>query len=159
MNLSGRPLRGTALDAPLFVGRDAELAALERAIELGLNALVLGARGAGATSLLFHLAGRIEGRRVAVVNGAPAQTPADLLATVGDHLPLRADRPVAGRMTPPAHEVPRLWPADSSTRKLFRHLGSDNAAAGRKPVPEHGTCGVPVRGTAARAASPRLFEE
>jgi hypothetical protein len=51
-----RPLLDTAVDADLFVGREAEISRLLRAIDLGLNAVVSGAPGAGTTSLLRRLA-------------------------------------------------------------------------------------------------------
>jgi hypothetical protein len=50
-----RPLLDTAGDAELFVDRQDQLARLERAVTLRLNAVVTGPAGAGATSLLRHL--------------------------------------------------------------------------------------------------------
>lgn len=49
----------TRTDADLFVGRELELNRLARAVELGLNALVVGAAGVGKTSLVRQLAYRL----------------------------------------------------------------------------------------------------
>lgn len=89
MQLSGRPLLGTALDASLFVGRETELARLERAVRLGFNALVLGARGSGTTSLLHELARRLRlaGRPEAMVDARGADDAAGLLTLVRGRLP------------------------------------------------------------------------
>lgn len=57
--MSNRPLLDTRTDAELFVGRELELHRLARAVELGLNALVVGAAGVGKTSLLRQLAYRL----------------------------------------------------------------------------------------------------
>lgn len=56
LRLDRRPLLDTGPDAELFVGREAELTRLRRAVELGLNALVVGESGMGTSSLLRHLA-------------------------------------------------------------------------------------------------------
>lgn len=50
--LSQRPLMATAADAELFVDRAGELEKLSRSVRHGFNALVLGERGVGKTSLL-----------------------------------------------------------------------------------------------------------
>jgi hypothetical protein len=60
---SSRPLLDTRLDLPLFVDRERELAALQRSVESGLNALVLADRGAGKTSLLHYLVSTIDETR------------------------------------------------------------------------------------------------
>jgi hypothetical protein len=56
MDLSGRPILGTASDRHLFVNREAELAEVKKAIEAQTNVLILGERGVGRTSLLRMLA-------------------------------------------------------------------------------------------------------
>ncbi len=56
LRLDRRPLLDTGPDAELFVDRTDELTRLHRAVELGLNALVVGEPGAGTSSLLRHLA-------------------------------------------------------------------------------------------------------
>lgn len=90
--LSGRPLLDTRPDAALFVNRTEELAALQSALALGLNALAVGGRGSGKTSLLrafLHRARRGELRSDAVgplrsvyVRGEGAGDAADLLGRV-----------------------------------------------------------------------------
>lgn len=55
LQLSQRPLLSTDADAALFVGRQREVELLQRAADLGFNALVLGDRGAGVTSLLHRV--------------------------------------------------------------------------------------------------------
>src|SRR4051812_14880313 len=55
MRIDRRPLLDTTVDADLFVGRDAELQRLLRAVDLDLNAAVTGAHGLGRTSLLRRL--------------------------------------------------------------------------------------------------------
>lgn len=57
--MSNRPLLDTRTDAGLFVGRELELNRLARAVELGLNALVVGPAGVGKTSLVRQLAYRL----------------------------------------------------------------------------------------------------
>ncbi|MDQ1672503.1 MAG: ATPase domain, partial [Frankiaceae bacterium] len=55
----------TGPDAELFVGREAELTRLQRAVELGLNAVVVGEPGTGTSSLLRHLAWSMRSRKLA----------------------------------------------------------------------------------------------
>jgi hypothetical protein len=87
--LSGRPLLDTEADAQLFVDREDELRALEYALAAGMNALVVGERGSGVTSLLRHIAYR---RRVrdsgllAVVDGRLASDAQGLLDIVFEKL-------------------------------------------------------------------------
>ena len=66
-SLSDRPLLDTLTDAGLFVDRAAELATLGRAARQGLNALVVGSRGMGKTSLLRQLVFRLRVDGLAVV--------------------------------------------------------------------------------------------
>lgn len=82
--LSQRPLTRGDADRNLFVGREEELARLGRASRLGLNVLVLGARGAGVTSLLNQHARQLEdgGRRVSLVSGTAAESLAELAAAI-----------------------------------------------------------------------------
>lgn len=58
--LASRPLLTSTLDAALFVNRDRELDRLEKAIAGSLNALVIGRRGSGKTSLLHQLERRFD---------------------------------------------------------------------------------------------------
>ncbi|HVF04275.1 MAG TPA: ATP-binding protein [Frankiaceae bacterium] len=75
MFVSGRPLLDTRADARLFVDREDELAALHRAVDAGLNSMVLGARGSGKTSVLHLLAYELREQhrnRVEFVDAGPA---------------------------------------------------------------------------------------
>lgn len=69
--LSQRRLRGGDADRTLFTGREPELSRLLRAFQLGFNAIVLGDRGAGTSSLLARHASYLEdqGGRVCLVTG------------------------------------------------------------------------------------------
>jgi DNA-binding MarR family transcriptional regulator len=77
MTLSGRPLLSTGRDSSLFVGRESELAAVERGLGLGMNTAVFGPRGSGKTSLLAAIAYRnrekynfVAGRTEGIVTAA-----------------------------------------------------------------------------------------
>ncbi len=87
MDLTARPLLATGGDMGLFVGRDREVAEVERALGRGFNVLLEGARGAGRTSLLrslayHHRADEAPAPQVALVRAAGATDPASLLARV-----------------------------------------------------------------------------
>lgn len=87
--LSGRPLLDTEADAQLFVDREDELRALEYALAAGMNALVVGDRGSGVTSLLRHIAYRRRARDsglLAVVDGRLAIDAPGLLDIVFEKL-------------------------------------------------------------------------
>jgi hypothetical protein len=57
-DFGNRPLRDTRLDRGRFVERPDDVAAIERALDLGFNVALIAPPGAGATSLLEHLAAR-----------------------------------------------------------------------------------------------------
>ncbi len=82
--LSQRPLTRGDVDRDLFVGREGELARLDRAARLGLNVLVLGARGSGVTSLLSQHARQLEdaGQRVGLVGGAASESLSELATAI-----------------------------------------------------------------------------
>ncbi len=82
--LSQRPLTRGDVDRDLFVGREGELARLDRAARLGLNVLVLGARGSGVTSLLSQHARQLEdaGQRVGLVGGEAAESLSELATAI-----------------------------------------------------------------------------
>ncbi len=85
MNLSGRPLLDNPADQALFVGRDAELHRIERAVRSGLNCLVVGDPGSGKTSLMRAFLYRADAAgdlRLVYVRGSAARTAADLLREV-----------------------------------------------------------------------------
>jgi hypothetical protein len=79
-----RPLRPTRADQRRFVARAEETERLLAAADAGRNALVLGAHGSGASSLLAHAAyeRRDAARRWVIVPGETAATPAALLLRI-----------------------------------------------------------------------------
>jgi len=81
MRLDRRPLLDTTVDADLFVGREAEVARLLRAVELSLNTVVTGCHGIGRSSLLRRLAFCLRQRQVETVqiSAAGVDDAADLL--------------------------------------------------------------------------------
>ena len=82
LQISQRPLHGTAVDAALFVNRTAELETLVRSVRLGFNALVLGDRGSGKTSLLRQLERQLAdaGEETRFVEASGAGSVEDLVA-------------------------------------------------------------------------------
>lgn len=104
LQLSQRPLRATSVDASLFVDRAHELSRLEKAVGLRLNALLLGERGSGKTSLLHHLELRLReaGEPVRFVDAGPAGDADGLVALVAA---------AAGPASPPARLPAAAGPA------------------------------------------------
>ena len=89
MLLSSRPLLDTRADRALFAGRRSQLAALDRARRAGLNALVLGDRGSGKTSLLRQVALRLREERchrVELVDAGPTDGAESLLTLLAERL-------------------------------------------------------------------------
>lgn len=84
LQLSQRPLLATAADAALFVDRDRELEMLARAVRLRFNALVLGERGSGKTSLLHFFARTLREEEIDVrlVEASSATTVDELVALI-----------------------------------------------------------------------------
>jgi len=84
LQVSQRPLQGTAVDAALFVNLTAELDALVRSVGLGFNALLLGDRGSGKTSLLRQLERQLTdaGSQTRFVEASGAGNVEDLVALV-----------------------------------------------------------------------------
>src|SRR5680860_1600025 len=70
LQISQRPLSGSDADQRLFVDRDEETSAVQRALDLGFNVLVLGDPKSGRTSLLRHTErlAADSGRRTAFVD-------------------------------------------------------------------------------------------
>src|SRR5208283_860022 len=64
---NARPLFSTERDMQFFVDRNDELELLEKAIEHEFNALILGERGSGKTSILNSLAYRLEGNKEGIM--------------------------------------------------------------------------------------------
>ena len=79
LQLSQRALTASTADGELFVDRDNELAAVERALHLGFSVYVAGQAGSGKTSLLRRLEVRL-GERAVFVNMARMETFSDLMA-------------------------------------------------------------------------------
>lgn len=92
LQITQRPLQGTAVDAALFVDRSAELDTLVRSVGLGFNSLVLAERGSGKTSLLRQLERQLgdAGSETRFVEASGAGTVADLLALL--HLAIHGRR-------------------------------------------------------------------
>ena len=107
MQLSARPLLSSR-DAPLYVPRAEVDLPLRRALESGLNALVLGPRGAGKTSAVLQSA-RATGTELSIVNAGLAGSALDLINLVADGVGVRM--PVAAR----AAQLARL---DAPSRSL-----------------------------------------
>ena len=84
MRLSGRPLLDNDADQALFVGRETQLLALQRALTTGLNCLVTGDPGSGKTSLVRALMFRLRSEPIhfSYVRVGDAQFAGDLLASV-----------------------------------------------------------------------------
>jgi hypothetical protein len=83
MTLQGRPLYDNRADAQLFVHRP-EWNRLHRALQHGLNIVILGFRGVGKTSLLRQIQYVLRGDRhpVAYVDATAIQDPVELAARI-----------------------------------------------------------------------------
>lgn len=110
-DLSARPLLASALDAELFVNRERELGTLERSAKARLNALVVGERGVGKTSLLHQLERRLDGDTqvapVFVEGARRVERPEELLSLLAYRL--------------------------DADRARFSHLGEIAQSVGRRP--------------------------
>jgi DNA-binding transcriptional ArsR family regulator len=88
--LSGRPLFATAADSELYVSLTDVERRLGRAVERGLNTLILGDRGSGKTSLVQHLLFRrreAQQRPPAVyIDGSVARGVMDVIELLRDQL-------------------------------------------------------------------------
>jgi hypothetical protein len=123
MRLDRRPLLDTTVDADLFVGREAEIARLLRAVELSLNTVVTGCRGIGRSSLLRRLALCLRQRQVETVqlSASGVEDAADLL--------LRLLRRLAGD-----EAVAVVTLAGLDADGLVEHLGRTLADRSRRTV-------------------------
>jgi hypothetical protein len=110
-DLSARPLLASQLDAELFVDREQELASLERSARARLNALVVGERGVGKTSLLHQLERRLESDAelapIFIEGARRAERPEELLSLLAYRL--------------------------DADRARFSHLGEMMQTVGRRP--------------------------
>lgn len=90
MELQARPLLASALDAHLFVDREAELEMLQRNTENRFNSLVVGRAGVGKTSLLHqlerHLDDHSELEPIFVDGAGRAASPEELLSLIAYRL-------------------------------------------------------------------------
>lgn len=125
LQISQRPLQATAADAELFVDRERECGKLERAVRLQLNALVLGERGSGKTSLLHHLERKLrdDGADVRFVEASSADTVEDLVDLL--HTAVR------GRPRDPMDKAVATLAGERGTPASLRRLGE---ASGKVPL-------------------------
>lgn len=79
LQLTQRPLTASDADARLFVDREAELSAIERALGLGFNVFLSGPAGSGKTSTLRRVEARL-GTRSRFFNAARIDSFDDLIA-------------------------------------------------------------------------------
>lgn len=100
MPLSGRPLLDTEPDHALFAGRDDELTRLLDLVDRGTQALVVGERGSGKTTILRQLAYALRERdpdhSPAFVEGRLADSPRQFVELVRSRLgmsPVNDDSP------------------------------------------------------------------
>lgn len=128
LQVSQRPLRGTAVDAELYVDRAAELERLSRSVRLGLNSLVLGERGSGKTSLLHQFGRRLseQGSNVRFVEAGGATTLVELLDVLsgsihGSHRDKMMERALSSMAGADwaAVDVGRLRPEDGEPAVLL----------------------------------------
>ncbi len=82
--LSSRPLSNSVRDRTLFMGRREDVSQVLKAVNFGVNVLVLGPRGAGKTSFLHTCEWELEqqNRRTVWVSGAFVESAMELLDAV-----------------------------------------------------------------------------
>jgi DNA-binding transcriptional ArsR family regulator len=85
LQLTQRALTASEADAKLFVDRDAELATIERALDLRFSVYLSGPAGSGKTSTLHRLQARWRDGAV-FVNAARVDTFDDLVAQVAEEI-------------------------------------------------------------------------
>lgn len=133
MTLSGRPLLDTEPDQRLFAGRVDELERLVALVERGANALVVGERGSGKTTILRRLSYALRQQDVerapAFVEGRLADTPRRFIELVRSRLglpPVNPDSPFMDALELPGL-VATLREAVPSGRRvvLVDELGAD----------------------------------
>ncbi len=90
MSLRSAPL--TDPEDPFLVGRGCELQLVCTLIDMDINVAMLGERGSGKTTLLHQIRGRVNGRRVCLVDASGTTSPRELLALV------KWSRPRAGQV-------------------------------------------------------------
>ena len=138
LQLSQRPLLATAADAALFVDREPELTKLRRAVELGLNTLLLGERGSGKTSLVHQLERTLEadGTAVDFVDAGSTPDPAALMDAISGDVPEGGGRAVVlvdgappevahglfGRLRDEVWQLPLTWVVTGDAAKRAAYL-------------------------------------
>ena len=92
--LSGRPLFATAADAELYVSLPDIEQRLERAVDRGLNTLILGDRGSGKTTLvqqlLFRRREAQQAPHAVYIDGSVARSVMDVIELLRDQLGVAA---------------------------------------------------------------------
>src|SRR5919205_3233046 len=137
-DLSARPLLASQLDAGLFVDREQELASLERSARARLNALVVGERGMGKTSLLHQLERQLESDAelapVFIEGARRAERPEELLSLLAYRLDAdRARFSYLGEMMQTVGRRPPRTPTESLLSAL-QAIRDAAAKRERRPV-------------------------
>src|SRR6478609_4845027 len=117
MRLSARPLLDNTADQALFVGRDAQLRAIEGSLRSGLNCLVAGEPGSGKTSLVraAMFASLGDPIHFSYARAGTARSVADLLTAVLNAIPAPGAESV--------RSVARQWvPGDLQPVELIDEL-------------------------------------
>ena len=125
LQLSQRALTASTADGELFVDRSEELAAAERALDLGFNVYLSGRAGSGKTSFLQRLQARRE--HTVLLNLARVDTIADLISLIAGTL----DPRLGMRFIGDPFQVIR----DQHRKKLEEH-GADRLGVLRKALGE-----------------------
>jgi AAA ATPase domain len=137
VELSGRALGASSRDAARFVDREQEVEAALNALRNGANALILGARGSGKSSLLRFIKHRLAeaGQIAAAVDGRAAADEREFLALLRDAFgawpratAADAAAAVAAGLRPLVGGEMVFAPAPSETSSLMRELSSVRAS-------------------------------
>lgn len=141
--LSSRPLSDSARDRQLLIGRREAVSQVVKAIDFGVNVLVVAHRGYGKTSFLHTCEWELrqEKRRTLWINGAFMEDAADLVDTVAFQLEAARER----RIGSPAEQAISMVtgsrellgkPAQvlGAIRHLASRLGKQDEALAKRPA-------------------------